>query len=634
MRFSRVCTAALASLALGIQNQSAQAAGDLFITQGGASRAAVVIKEANGVAGRAVEIFLGRIQERSGARLPLVREGGKVEPEVVIALGVRGKAPALAAAAVEAGAKLGPDGYAIAMQKTGDKTVVSVVGADEPGLVFGVGALLRHLRFQGKDVRCSLLEKPLAAEPWLKENAIYYASHCGNDYENGKDADIVRDVEDAALWGINTMWIWMIPVEHYRDLSDPNQKETKGWDHWRRIILMMKTAKGLGMRTGALICSNVSFLNFITPDMRATGGIAVNPAALVCPSIPKGREAVLKTNDIRFRLAKEAGVAIDGVLYYPDDSGGCECEKCKPWWKTALKLAEETAAIARKHYPGVKFYFCDNNLPGDLIPHLNANPPGDWCMGICTRSNQQPRGLKDTKRTYTFQNFSSIYYFGFIGGNPIPSRVLYDMKVIKGAGIIGLMQYSEGRYQHMNYAFQGQFGWDIKADANAVAASYARYHFGVSDETAAAFAQAVMLIEKETPSRSNYNFTPGTSKTIYEAFERCRKEMADWPMDRYYFDVLRLRAVMGHLCFQMGTPADLRQQAANADIARVRQIRDAYKEFQEVYESFFQKYGSHTFCGYRRADFPLSSRYKAVWSKNGKHTYEEWLKEWVPPLAE
>lgn len=298
---------------------------NLAIVSGGKEAAVVIVAgQTDDLGRRAIDLFVGRIEERSGVRLPVMTEGIIPNNRTLIVLGVRPMELLKGQDATDAAAKKrGPEGYAIGTSNEGGKSTVTIISVDSRGLLFGVGALLRHLRFKGKDAVCPALEAPVAAEPWMKERAIYYASHNRNDYHTGKDEDIRRDLENAALWGIDSMWVWMLPVEHYKDISDPAQKETAGLEHWNRILRMMREAKALGMRTGTIFCANDAFLNLVKPEFRATGGVAINRNALVCLSNPEGRAAALRTRDIIFRLAKEAGVEIDGVTSFAVDTGGC-----------------------------------------------------------------------------------------------------------------------------------------------------------------------------------------------------------------------------------------------------------------------------------------------------------------------
>ena len=595
---------------------------DLAIVSGGKDAATVcVMGKPDGLTKRAIEIFVGRIEERSGVKLPVMTERVIPNNKTLIVLGVHPMALLKGQVATDdAAKKLGPEGYAIGASNEGGRSLITVIGTDSHGLLFGVGALLRHLRFTGKDVSCPALDAPVTAQPWMKERAIYYASHNRNDYHTGKDEDIRRDLEDAALWGINSMWVWMLPVEHYNDISDPAQHETAGLEHWNRILRMMREAKALGMRTGTVLCANVAFLNFVRPEFHATGGMAINPKALVCPSNPDGRAAALRTHDIVFRLAKEAGIEIDGITSFATDTGGCDCEKCKPWLATYLKFTEETAAVARKHYPGLKFYLCNWywSGKGNILADLNDHPR-DWFAGVATVGG----GNANLKfgETYAWMNYASSYYYGCLGANPMPERMAKDFKRMKAAGILKVQEYCEGRYQNLNNAFYTRLGWDAEADPKAVFAEYARWHFGVSDDAAKDFGEAVVLIEKETPWFGQHRFAPESSKTIYDAMKRCEARRADWPRERYYWDLFALRATTGYDARQMGTADELRALKDKPDAKRLAEIKAAVEELSAVTNSFTKNYGYCT-----TALVGVGGRYEAVWGK--PHTFQDWQAAW------
>jgi hypothetical protein len=199
----------------------------------------------------------------------------------------------------------------------------------------------------------------------------------------------------------------------------------------------------------------------------------------------------------------------------------------------------------------------------------------------------------------------------------MPERLAREFKRMKADGITKVQEYCEGRYQNLNNALYARLGWDAEVDPKAVFADYARYHFGVSDDAAKGFAEAAMLIEKETPWFGQYHFTADTSRTIYDAAKRCEKEKADWPQERYYWDLFAIRAIMGHAARQMGTAEELRALKDKPDAARLAEIKSAFEELKQATNPFTQKYGYCT-----TAPLGVPQRYEAVWGK--PHTFKDW----------
>ena len=100
---------------------------------------------------KAVQVLIEEIGKRSGITLEQSRTGG-TGASVVLGAGAYGKA---AAGGREELKPPGPEGYAIV--STEDGSGVFVLGADDRGLLYGVGKLLRNLTLRKGGIR---LEKP------------------------------------------------------------------------------------------------------------------------------------------------------------------------------------------------------------------------------------------------------------------------------------------------------------------------------------------------------------------------------------------------------------------------------------------------------------------------------------------
>src|SRR6266404_1463200 len=94
----------------------------------------------------------------------------------------------------------------------------------------------------------------------------------------------------------------------------------------------------------------------------------------VCPSIPEARMALLEKWDKDFAQRPD-----DDVLrFYAGDPGGCRCPRCEPWGKTFVVLCEEVAKLWLKHHSNGVVQIANQDLSnaGDqaIFDYLNEKP--------------------------------------------------------------------------------------------------------------------------------------------------------------------------------------------------------------------------------------------------------------------
>ena len=92
----------------------------------------------------AANVLIEEVEKRSQLRWKTQPAGGRVTGAAIYA-GTRSSAHAFGsriASATKAAARLSADGYSIQTGKDGDGDWIAVIGADERGLLFGIGSLL------------------------------------------------------------------------------------------------------------------------------------------------------------------------------------------------------------------------------------------------------------------------------------------------------------------------------------------------------------------------------------------------------------------------------------------------------------------------------------------------------------
>src|SRR5690606_24470994 len=113
-----------------------------------------------------------------------------------------------------------PDGYRVAVERGGPQTVVFVTGADPRGTLYGVGELLRALRWsadpgsrlaQGVPATLDVATAPAYA---LRGHQLGYRA-TANSYDGWTVAQYDQYIRELALFGVNA--IENIPFQDTRE---------------------------------------------------------------------------------------------------------------------------------------------------------------------------------------------------------------------------------------------------------------------------------------------------------------------------------------------------------------------------------------------------------------------------------
>lgn len=230
-----------------------------------------------------------------------------------------------------------------------DNHEIVIAGGDKRGVIYGVGRFLRGSQYALSEFTPSTWHGQ--DQPQRPVRGMYLASHGNNWFVNAPDKDVLRYVEDLALWGFNAIGFWYCladfpSADHPRSLAAVKQ--------FKRLI---DAAHRLGLNVYGLLCVNESYDN--TPDsLRANwaieNGYTAKPIAWflsqVCPSRPGGTELILENRQKMFELFSD--VRFDGFVFWPYDQGGCTCAQCAPWGANGLvRTLPKVIELCRKHSP-------------------------------------------------------------------------------------------------------------------------------------------------------------------------------------------------------------------------------------------------------------------------------------------
>jgi hypothetical protein len=116
------------------------------------------------------------------------------------------------------------------------------------------------------------------------------------------------------------------------------------------------------------------------PEWQASESIG--RTGYLCPSVRAAREALLRNCDEAFRKSEP----FDYVRFVGGDGGGCECDRCKPFGGTYIRLCEDMAAIIRRHHPETQFFATNQKFDNDddkaIFAYLRAQTR-PWLRAFC-----------------------------------------------------------------------------------------------------------------------------------------------------------------------------------------------------------------------------------------------------------
>ncbi|MHB1462412.1 MAG: glycoside hydrolase family 2 protein [Armatimonadota bacterium] len=398
-----------------------------------------------------IEILTRQLKERCGVR---VVTSGKAEWTVELS--------------VKTGA--GKNGYTIADGPNGS---IQIIGHDEPGLLYGVGKMLRDGLYSPAGFTPGTWRG--SSVPKMPVRGIYFATHFHNFYHDAPVQDVQRYVEALALWGVNNLMVWF-DMHHFNGINDPAAQKMI-----ERLRMILQTAKSLGMGRGLGLVANEGYANSPV-ELRATGpGRGAFFGIELCPNKPGGKQLIVQQFRDVFGHFKDIGIT--DLWIWPYDSGSCACEQCSPWGTNGfLTAAKPVAMLARECFPGVKLYlstwFLDEGEWEGLAKAFKTKP--DWVDALISQPNTYAFSHESPGRLpllgFPEISMDGMWPWGGFGANPQPHGLqgYWDgFKAKSGGGF----PYSEGIYEDINKAVCAQLYWSPDRPVEDILKEYIRYEY-------------------------------------------------------------------------------------------------------------------------------------------------------------
>jgi len=517
--------------------------------------------DAGPLAARVAAILKARIEERCAAKVVHADAGARI----LLAVDER----------------LAPEAFSI----EAEGEAVRIAGGTPRGLLYGAGKFLRTSRYGAAGFEASAWRGTSAPRGTLR--GMYFATHFHNWYHQAPEAEIVRYMEELALWGVNAFMV-ILPMINLRDWDDPQCEPAMAMVRKyaacaHELGLQFATGINNTLFTGAPESIRAARL----PDPLGRRGNSGHP---VCPSNPEGHAYIMENTRKLFERLSDVG--LDILVFWPYDEGGCACERCMPWGSNGyLRLSKEQARLGRSFFPGMKTvlstWMFDTPPEGEWqgLADTLARENG-WLDYILADAHEDfPRYPLDSgvPGKLPLLNFPEISMWGNspwggMGANPLPGRFQRLWNQVKPV-VEGGFPYSEGIYEDVNKAAVVQFYWDPERSARATIEEYAAYEYGTEDvEDVAALVDLL-----EAAASQSYMKQPVDVAGVARAFElanRVDARLPEWGRRNWRWEILRLRALLDK---EKYAGDGLETPAAEAALRRLCEIYHCQLETDDPY---------------------------------------------------
>ncbi len=419
----------------------------------------------------------------------------------------------------------GKESYRIRTVDAGEGTpVIVVIGADERGVLFGVGRLLRALRMMPERVllpeRLDLTSAPRFP---LRGHQLGYRPKT-NSYDAWDLAQWERYIRELAVFGTNA--IELIPPRSDDDADSP---------HFPLPPLEMMA----GM---SRICADYGldvWIWYPAMDRDYADSATVE-------------FALKEWGEIFAKLSR-----IDAVFVPGGDPG-----HTRP--KVLLPLLEKQAANLRRYHPKAKLWVSPQSFSQEWLDEflalLRAEP--DWLGGVVFGPQVRislPELRKAVPAKYPIRDYPDITHslrcqygvpdwdvaYALTEGREVINPRPCDESAIFHAfadQTIGFITYSEGCNDDVNKLIWSSLGWDPQADILETLRQYSRYLVGLRDRRADDFAHGLFALEENWRGPLLANGSVETTHAQFRALERSAPPavLANWRFQqalyRAYYD--------------------------------------------------------------------------------------------------
>lgn len=474
----------------------------------------------------------------------------------------------------------------------GGKDRIKISAGDSRGVLYGLGKLLHGSHFDKGSFVPVFSEK--VSVPDKKLRGIYFATHFNNFYHAAPEDEVVKYIEELALWGYNHLHLWF-DMHHFTGTNDPEAVKMR-----QRLATFLRAGQSVGMKPGLTMLGNEGYST--TPDSLRAKNIGFTDffGTEICPSANGGTELIVKNIEENLDAFASMGVKLEHIMLWPYDQGGCKCEKCDPWGaKGYLKITKTLSEMIKNKLPEATITL------STWLFDFKEEDKGEWRGLADTFKNETPWVdyiMADSHTTFPgyllknpvpgglgLLNFPEIsmwgnFPWGGYGATPQPTRF---QKIWADAAdkVEGGYPYSEGIYEDSNKVLYSQFYWDRNRKAKDAMREYVSFEF--SNAHADKIMEAIDLMESNFGMSSHKwgigqhdriklgkeGKTTARAKSIMEEVD---KELPQHIRDSWRWRLLLLRARLDHSLHQNDGRIDADANDAFNEIEKIQHLENAH----------------------------------------------------------
>ncbi len=511
----------------------------------------------------AARILVEEIKKRTGLNWPITTvwpKGG-----VVIAISSGAGDPSWPKSMPEHPGKdspaLRPEGFRLVAEGTGTRdATVWITGADSRGALFGVGQLLRSLRW-AKGIARIPADLDIATAPALaiRGHQLGYR-HTANSYDGWDEKQFEQYIRELALFGANS--VEGIPFQD--DRKSPH----------------MTVPRAMMNRKFSEICARYEMDYWIW-----------SPADFDLKDAGKRAEHLAR-HDALFRECPR----LDAIFFPGGDPGDNAPE-------LVMAYLEELARLLAKQHPRAKLWLSMQGFEKPQVEFvhnwINEKMPG-WLGGLVAGPSSPP--IPETRarlpKCYGLRDYPDITHtvrcqypvawwdpafhltLGRESANPRP--VFY--KIIQdyfGPYTSGFITYSDGVHDDVNKAVWSRLGWQPDAGPREMMLEYTRCFFGAA--VAESAADGILALERNWEGPLADNGGVAATLALWQELERKAPELrGNWRWQlcllRAYYDAYTRQRLIRESELEReanqilaNAPASGAEVAMDAALARLQQ---------------------------------------------------------------
>jgi hypothetical protein len=416
------------------------------------------------------------------------------------------------------GDELKPEGYRVVVTRAPERTIVWVLGADSRGTLFGVGELLRALRWgDGRAEIAGDLDVATSPRYAIRGHQLGYREQA-NSYDGWDERQFDQYIRELALFGNNS--VEGIPLQD------------------SRVSPVFTLPRDVMNRRISESCARYDLDYWLWM-----------PAELDLRQAPR-RAAELQRVDALFNSLPR----LDAIFFPGGDPGSNPPELVIPY------LRDMASLLARPH-PRAKIWLSlqwfDAVGIDDVYAWIEKDQPA-WLGGLVAGPSTPPldRTRARLPRRYPLRDYPDITHtvrsqysvpwwdpaFNLtLGREPINPRPVFYAAVHQRTAPYtdGFISYSDGVNDDLNKAVWTRLAWAPGSDIREIVREYTRFFFGARAADRAA--DGLFALEKNWEGPLATNGTVDGTLALWQALERESPSLAsDWRWQMYllraYFD--------------------------------------------------------------------------------------------------